>query len=225
MSQVGDEEEERTINFIEEGESSFLMNRMEDEPGLKKQSKFISSFEGTLYFKGDRIIPEKEERDRIIEIAHRSHQGEGRTVSRICQFYWWPLINAQVRNYVKNCAICRLSDRTTVLREPSLSIEDYPLGPWERLGLDLAGPFSHGECKFLLVVQDYFSKYPFVIDMEDIGAEEIITEVEEIFNEVEYPKRIMTDNGRQFVAKKVGDYLKEKNIEHKTSQNYSPSSN
>ena len=122
-----------------------------------------------MYFKDERIIPEAEHRAKVLELGHRGHQGEVRTTSRICMLYWWPRINNDVRDFVRSCEFCSFSDRTTRVREPELSVEEYPERAWERMGMDLAGPFAHGEFKFLFVCQDYFTKFPFVILMEEIG--------------------------------------------------------
>ncbi len=75
-----------------------------------------------------------------------------------------------------------------------------PLGPWKRLGLDLAGPYStalHRQ-QYVVSIVDYYSGYLEVHISTDIRASAIICWLRELFAHYGCPDVIVMDNGPQF---------------------------
>ena len=54
------------------------------------------------------------------------------------QYVWWPNVDKDVENIVRNCMFCRQSARA-----PAAQFKSWPLSadPWYRIPLDYAGPF------------------------------------------------------------------------------------
>ena len=100
---------------------------------------------------------------------------------------------------------------------------ELPTQPWQDLAADLLGPLPTGE--YLLVVVDYFSRFFEVAITKSVTSGKIINCLEEMFATHGLPLSIKTDNGRKFVSEEFEAYLKDNNIEHRTSTPLWPQAN
>ncbi len=112
--------------------------------------------------------------------------------------------------------------------------ENIPVGailplsePWTELSLDITGPFASApkSQRFIVVLQDYFSKYPVCLLTEVITSKWIIQWMKEVFNYFGNPLKICSDNGPQFILEEMAEFFASRNIFHDTSPIYSPQSN
>ena len=69
---------------------------------------------------------------------------------------------------------------------------------WQTVAVYLQGPYSNGD--HLLTLIDYRYRYPVVIPMRTITAEEVIKELRTVFGYFGLPATLATDNGRQFIS-------------------------
>jgi len=74
----------------------------------------------------------------------------------------------------------------------------FPSSPWVWVATDLLGQLPNNE--HLLVLIDYYSRYIEVKFIQSIGSKVLIEEMSEIFSRLGYPKKLRTDNGRQYVS-------------------------
>lgn len=67
-----------------------------------------------------------------------------------------------VHKVILNCLLCQLNDKTAKTAPVPLQPVDFPDGPWQKLGLDIVGPFEHAAsgCRFAISLVDYYSKWP-----------------------------------------------------------------
>lgn len=67
-----------------------------------------------------------------------------------------------VQSVIATCVPCQLYDKTTKTNPAPLTPVLLPDGPWQKLALDIVGPFEIGpaDCKFAITVVDYYSKWP-----------------------------------------------------------------
>ena len=76
------------------------------------------------------------------------------------QGYYWPTIHKDATYLIKKCRICQEHAKISRLpSEPLTSITSpWPFKQW---GLDILGPLplGKGQCKFIIVVVDYFTKW------------------------------------------------------------------
>lgn len=80
----------------------------------------------------------------------------------------------------------------------------YQVGaPWERVAADVAGPFPvtrHGN-KYILVIQDYFTKWVEVCAMPDQTAKTVATRlVDQVYVRYGCPRLLHTDRGTNFTS-------------------------
>lgn len=80
------------------------------------------SVDGKLVLKGQRLVIPKSLRRQVLEDLHASHQGQERTKNRARQVLFWPNMNKDVDNIVKQCPQCRLfqasQPKETLMSEP-----------------------------------------------------------------------------------------------------------
>ena len=106
--------------------------------------------------------------------------------------------------------------------EPHL-MSEIPKQPWEILAIDLKGPFPTGE--HILVVIDYYSRYPVTAILTEITLERVIHALQNIFALFGYPNTITSDNGKQFTSAEYKTFLSKHNIKSRTVTPYWPSAN
>lgn len=71
-------------------------------------------------------------------------------------------MDAQVETAIKSCITCQTHDKSAVVCTPPLQPVPLPDGAWEKLAIDIVGPFDKApeECCFAVTLVDYFSKWP-----------------------------------------------------------------
>ena len=72
---------------------------------------------------------------------------------------------------------------------------------------------------------DAHSKWPEVIPMSSTTAQHTIDALVAVFSHYGLPDQLVSDNGPQFIPKKVTQFLKRNGIKHILSPAYHPSSN
>ena len=132
---------------------------------------------------------------------------------------WWPKIDKQLELTTSKCEGC-LSTRNA---PPKVQIHPWEpcKSPWERIHLDFA---SNQMGKFLICV-DAFSKWPEVIPMRSTAAPFLIDAMKVLFSRWGLPKKVVSDNGPEFISKEFSCFLLENGIKQKTSPVGHPSSN
>ena len=73
---------------------------------------------------------------------------------------------------------------------------ELPTASWEKVAADFKGPLPDG--KYLLVVVDLYSRFPFVKTVTSTSAVAVIPKLDELFAEQGTPTTLITDNGPPF---------------------------
>lgn len=104
----------------------------------------------------------------------------------------------------------------------------YNVGmPWERIGLDIAGPFpvTTAGNRFILVVMDYFTKWPEVFAIPNQEAVTVASKlVNEVFCRFGVPLEIHSDQGRNFESQVFQEICKVMGIHKTRTTPYHPQS-
>ena len=102
-------------------------------------------------------------REKIIRLHHDSisagHPGRYKTQELITRNYWWPRIQADVKNYVEGCETCQRTKIRHGKHTAPLQPNAIPEGPWETITVDMIGPLPESQGHdAILVIVDWFSK-------------------------------------------------------------------
>ena len=81
-----------------------------------------------------------------------------------------------------------------------------PASPLLSVAVDLCGPFPTGET--LLILVDYYSRFPFVEILKSTTSATIISKLFKIFSVHGLPETLTSDNGGQFTSNEMESFLK-----------------
>jgi transposase InsO family protein len=173
---------------------------------------------GILYRQVEgRILPvvPVELREKAVQLYHDTpragHYAARRTYLAMKRSVWWKNMECDVKDYVNRCVICQYYKLKTG-KAPHMP-RTIPVQPFYLVSIDLVGPLKTTAkgFKYIMVVQDAFSKWIEMIPLRDAKAS---TVAEMFMNQivVRYgpPMKILTDRGSQFTSnlfQKMCDFL------------------
>lgn len=145
-------------------------------------------------------------RSKVMHECHDSptaaHGGIQKTLHRISQQFYFPGMRKYITDYLKTCTECQRY-KFSNLKPPGLLQTPVPAQRFEIMAVDLFGPLpkgSQGE-RWVLIVEDTATKWVELFALTEPTAEICaITLVSEIFMRYGLPRRMISDNGVQFVA-------------------------
>lgn len=178
-----------------------------------------------------RIIVPRKLRDVVMWNFHDAvtagHLGVRRTFDKLNRSnYYWPHLRRYVQNYIASCDICE--ERKNPHRKKRSFIKSYLSGvKFERIGVDIAGPFpkSVNGFTYIIVISDYFTKFTEIFPLRNIDAE---TVAETLFKgwikRYGCPQEIHSDQGAQFESQLFREMCKVLQINKTRTTSYHPQS-
>lgn len=194
--------------------------------GLLKKKWYFEDGVEKKKFKWVPVIGESL-RKRILNQFHdvptAGHHGVEKTYGRMKTEVYWPFMYRDVLKYCKQCSVCQQEKLHTV--KPSL--KNIPnRKPWSTVAVDiLEVPVSKHGNKYLVVYQDYFSKWPEVYCTKNQTAETIQETLYDYISRYGPPERIHSDLGPNFESKLVRDTLAFYGIQKSHTTAYHPQGN
>src|SRR5260364_430098 len=144
---------------------------------------------------------------------------------KISERYYWNQMYRDVQNNVHSCEICQKRGKSKK-KEPLHPIQ---VGrAFERVGIDLVGPLpiTPRNNRYIIVATDYLTRWPEAKAVPDAGAETLAKFIfEEIVCRHGVPKKILSDNGKNFVSETVRILCEKFLIKHIFSSPYHPQTN
>ena len=151
------------------------------------------------------VVP-SHERERVLKEYHddptAGHYGAEGTYQRVSQRYYFTGMRKFIAEYVKSCNECNMYKPSN--QKPSGLLQTPIYGQrFETLSIDLFGPLpetADGK-KWIFIVEDYNTRWIELFALPNATAKECaITLIEEVFLRYGIPRRIISDNGTQFVS-------------------------
>lgn len=169
---------------------------------------------------------------KIITNAHEppnvAHGGIGKTIHRIREYFYWPHLNVQVREFINRCVTCKESNPANMVLKPPMGKEPNVCRPFQRIYIDFLGPYVRSKRGngFIFIILDYFSKYVILKPMTKANTKNVTNFlIQEVFYKFGCPETLISDNGQQFVSKEFAELMKSFGIEHIRTANYAPQAN
>lgn len=144
-------------------------------------------------------------RNTILSLSHSvpwaGHLGKHKTTARILHHFYWPGLHKDVAQFCRSCPQCQITSPKMPSRAP---LQNMPIigTPFERIGMDIVGPVERSKSghRYMLVVNDYATKYPEVFPLKNIKAKTVAFCLVQFFSRVGYPREILTDQGTNFMS-------------------------
>jgi hypothetical protein len=148
---------------------------------------------GLVVLDGHRLVVPVALRPKILQLMHRGHCGIVKSQKLAKSLYFWPGMPSDIKNLVEACEACqtlRPSLHTDIVLSPPPADE-----PFDQVGTDL---FEFAGNDYIVLV-DQYSGFPLVAKLPNIRSETVIRALDSWFLEFGYPRRIISDHGRQFL--------------------------
>jgi hypothetical protein len=187
----------------------------ETRENLKQGNKnVLISNDGTWYYKISeneiKIFPELKDRKEIIRTAHEESTAHGGT--KILEYeikkkYYWPKLKESISEYLRKCEVCVKNDQKSLGGEKFVPTTE----PLEIVASDM---MFIDQKNVVLTFIDYYTRRCSAYLVKSKESSEILKYLRKFIKEVGIPKKIVTDNGKEFCAKIIENFLQENGIEH-----------
>ncbi|GFT03324.1 retrovirus-related Pol polyprotein from transposon 17.6 [Trichonephila clavipes] len=152
------------------------------------------------------LVVATHEREKILKLHHdaptAAHYGADGTFSRISSKYYWTGMRKFIADYVKSCSKC-IRYKATNQKPAGLLQTPVPAQRFESIAIDLFGPLPETTegMKWIFIVEDYTTKWVELFPLKQATAKECaMTLLNEVFLRYGVPRRLISDNGTQFVS-------------------------
>lgn len=82
------------------------------------------------------LVPESQWK-QLLEELHAGHQRMAKIKNLAHSFFWWPVMEAQIKRIVRECEKCQQMHRLPLV--VPLHLWSWPNSPWSRILLHFAG--------------------------------------------------------------------------------------
>ena len=131
------------------------------------------------------------------DVPSAGHLGFEKTAHKLRQVGYWVGMLQDIDKYCRECTVCQRTKRPTPTKAPLTSV---PIRrPWEMIAVDiLEVPVSQHNNRYLLVIQDYMTKWAEAVPIPNQTAARITTELVKVFSRYGIPDILHSDQGRNF---------------------------
>ena len=178
------------------------------------------------------VVPQVAKRS-VLEQLHDSkvtggHFALHKTLERIRQRFWWPMMRRDIDKWIKSCKPC--AARSTAGRNLKAELQPITVGVrFAKVAADILGPVTRNRDtgnKYILVITNYFTKYVITVALWTITAADVAKAfVEKWVLRFGAPDTLHTDQGTNFCSELVTEVCTLLNIERTRTSPYHPQGN
>ena len=179
------------------------------------------SVQDGLVFKGQRIIIPAALRQETIRKLHSSHVGVEACLRRAREVLYWPLMSAEIKDYVSCCSVCNMV--RPAQSQESLKSHDVPNRPWSKVHCSNRLFVFNGE-NFIVVV-DYYSNFLEVECLNSTTSSTVVQFLKAMFARHGIPDIVVSDNGPQYSSEEFRKFALAWEFKHITTSPQYPRSN
>lgn len=168
-------------------------------------------------------------REEILKENHdkAGHYGIERTLQKILRTSYWPNIRKNTRDYVQKCIPCQ-KYKAANTKPAGLVLTPATNQRFEVISIDLIGPLPETEegYRWILVIEDIATKWVELFPLKTASAAHCATiMLDEVCLRYGTPRKIISDNGVQFVSAVMQKLTLCMGIEHHLIPVYHPEAN
>ncbi|KRX63871.1 Retrovirus-related Pol polyprotein from transposon [Trichinella sp. T9] len=166
-------------------------------------------------------------RQRFLYAAHDApaagYFGISKTLARLGFVAYWQNMAKDIAEYCHTCDKCQQSKPPTPTPAP---LQPFPIGrPWEPVSIDILEiPMSRHGNKYLLVLQDSFTKWLEALPMKDQTATTVARKLTAVFCRFGIPETLHSDHGVTFESETLRLLLNNFGIKKTRTTPYHPQS-
>ena len=140
-------------------------------------------------------------RQSILQQVHDApgagHLGVDKALEKARQLGYWVSMYEDVVKHCQECASCQQAKLPSPSKAPLVNV---PISrPWQMVAVDvLAVPPSFNNNRYLLVIQDYFTKWVEAIPLPDQTTTRITNALVQVFSTYGMPEILHSDQGKNF---------------------------
>ena len=164
-----------------------------------------------VLFKGSRVVIPQLLRPEVKSRIHSSHLGVEACLRKARDTVFWPGMNAEVRNQIKQCSIC--NEFQAKNQKLPMQSHKLPDRPWSRVAEDQFKLHSQD----YIVLVDFYSDFIEVKKSEESTSSSVVEFVKEQFSRYGIPDSLGTDNGAQFSSQEFCQFALDWEFVHVTS--------
>lgn len=181
------------------------LNEEAFKPYKNKDTELSVEYDCVMW--GYRTVVPRKLQKLVLNELHTSHLGVVKTKALARSYVWWPGLDNDIEDLVKNCTSCQKLQSSP---EKSVLIPWNPTDAvWSRIHIDFAGPIKNF---YLLIVIDSYSKWVEVFKTKQITSEFTISKLDEMFSRYGFVNTIVSDNGTQFTSAIFKNFLIKNNV-------------
>lgn len=214
---------------IQERPGKFPLFKLQDDMLFKRCAK---GGQGIGKFAKWRQVVRPSEKKSVLFKNHddplSAHGGFFKTADRIKRSFYWPKIDADIREYVSRCETCRACKPTNRMQRAPMGNFREASRPFEIIYIDFIGPLPRSKSGnvFLFVVVGGFSKFVHTHPMRSATAQATVKCLREhVFLLFGTPRYLVTDNGSQFTSSIFKKFLEEFKITTWYTASFHPQAN
>ncbi|XP_063388255.1 uncharacterized protein LOC134674130 [Cydia fagiglandana] len=227
--QLADPEVEKIIKEIEGSDE--VASRRWTERGYLMDQGVLYRYNPDSDSETPQLVIPSSLRAEIIKECHDSpvagHPGVDRTYQKVAQLYYFTGMRRIITDYVKACIHCQRYKATNT-KPPGLLQTPLMNQRNEVLAMDLFGPLPPGDQgeRWIFLVEDTATRWTELYALKDATAEACaVILVEEYFMRFGLPRRVISDNGVQFVTAVMRQCMAALGIKQNLAPLYHPEAN
>ena len=174
-----------------------------------------------IILKDNRIVLPTIFHRTAVKLAHVGHQGVQKTKALMRSKVFFIGMDNAIEDEINNCIASQSTGwpRQPAKIQPSL----LPNEVWDTLNRNFLGPLPNG--KYVFGIMDQRSRFPLPGVTASTSVKNLIKVFHVIFDQYDYPRKIISDNGPPFKSKEIKDYLSKHAIIHHRITPYWPQAN
>lgn len=188
--------------------------------------KWTSNTEGGLTEPIIQVVVPVSLRNAVLDSAHggvSGHLGVNKTYQHLLQYFYWPRVKSDVRQYIKTCSVSQLTGKPNQTIKP---VPLYPIPvmeqPFQHLLVDCVGPLppSKSGSVYLLTVMCQSTRYPAAFPLRSITTRSVVKALSQFISIFGIPKVVQSDQGTNFTSNMFQEVLRQLGIRHNKSSAY-----